>query len=122
MKRIAIAAVLALALVAFHQNDARAQFGIGFSNYGGYGIGPGYGGPSYGGLGYSRPGYVSPGYGPGISLRVGPSIGYNRLGYGGYGGYRGYSTLRPGYGVGYGSYNTYRPNVYVRPFMYRRFR
>lgn len=126
MKRLAIAAALAVALVAFNQNDARAQFGIGFGNYGGYG-GPGgglgYGGMGYGGLGYSGLGYGGMGYGSGIGLNVGPSIGYNRVGYGGYGGYSGYSTYRPSYSVGYGNYNTYRPAYYGgRQLGYRRCR
>ena len=98
MKRIAIAAMLALALVAVSHCDARAQFGVGFGSFG----------PGYGGFGPGMGGGF--GYGPSVSLRVGPSMGY---GYGGLGGYGGYSSYRPSYGVGYGGYSTYRPSYGV---------
>ena len=86
MKRFAIAALVVGALAMAANNEARAQgISIGFgSGYGGFG-------PRYGGFGY----------GPGIGIRVGPSLGYSRAGYGGYGGY----GNRPSYGVGYGGYN-----------------
>lgn len=63
------------------------------------------------------------GYGTGFGIRIGPSYGYNQLGYGNYGSYRGlgyggYSNPYGRYNFGYGNYgrgviinpriNTYR--------------